>query len=262
MRAVTKRKKIHVGIIRPTGADLAIDAVLMAFDEINRHGGVLGRTVETLIIADVDDMAVCNDAVAELADAGAQSVFAGYGPVMRKALAHTLAGKNALLWHAAPCEGLEEPGNVVFGGVCPNQMVMPALEWAMRHMGPRAILLYADSVFARTTAAIARADLAGSRGGARLVAECVIAGAESTPLTTLAGIGRCDADFALVITDDAITGATPATSITLPASLCNIPVIFAGPHHGQWMPASPDSTAGRFLSPPAQKPLITTLPFS
>lgn len=151
------KKKIKVGILHSLSGTMSfsesalIDAALMAIDEINQCGGVLGATV----IPVVEDCASDDETYAlkttRLVKRGGILHFFGcWTSASRKAVKPVVEANEALLWYPVQYEGLEESPNIVYTGNCLNQQIEPAVQWAAENLGKKCYLVGSDYVFPRT----------------------------------------------------------------------------------------------------------------
>ena len=158
-----------VGLLHSLSGTMAIsersllDVELMAIEEVNAAGGVLGRTVEP-VTADGESRAeVFADRAQELLDAGVDTLFGCWTSASRKAVKPVVESADGLLWYPVQYEGLEESRHIVYTGSSLNQQITPALEWALAQLGGRVFLLGSDYVFPRTANLLVRA-LTGRHG--------------------------------------------------------------------------------------------------
>lgn len=129
---------------------LLLDAELMAIDEINAAGGVLGHTLEPVVADGASDPLIFSQKAGELITGGVSSLFGCWTSASRKAVKEVVESYNHLLWYPVQYEGLEESPNIVYTGSCVNQQIAPALEWLFSHRGSRVFLVGSDYVFPRT----------------------------------------------------------------------------------------------------------------
>src|ERR671915_589390 len=160
---------IKVGILHSLSGTMAIsetpikEVVLMAIDEINKAGGVLGRPVEPII----EDPASNWDLFAEkskklLLQDKVATVFGCWTSVSRKSVLPVFEQHNGLLFYPVQYEGEECSKNVIYTGATPNQQLIPAAEYLMSREGgayKKFYLLGTDYVFPRTANKILRAFL-------------------------------------------------------------------------------------------------------
>ena len=173
---------IKVGVMHSLSGTMAIsevaikDVVLMAIEEINAAGGLLGgREVVPIIedpasdwptFAEKSKKLILKDKVC--------SVFGCWTSASRKACLPVFEKYNHLLWYPVQYEGNECSKNVIYSGAAPNQQTSPAVTWLLKQGKKRFYLLGSDYIFPRTTNKIIRGQL--EEEGGILVAE------EYTPL--------------------------------------------------------------------------------
>jgi urea transport system substrate-binding protein len=157
---------VKVGILHSLSGTMAIseapikEVVLMAIDEINAAGGVLGRQVEPLI----EDPASNWDLFAEKAKKLLQedkvaTVFGCWTSVSRKSVLPVFERYNGLLFYPVQYEGEECSKNVIYTGATINQQASPAVDFLMSSEGgnkKRFYLIGTDYVYPRTTNKILR----------------------------------------------------------------------------------------------------------
>lgn len=163
------QETIKVGVLHSLSGTMAIsetvlkDTVLMAIDEINAKGGVLGKKLEPVVVdpasnwplfAEKARQLISNDKVAV--------VFGCWTSVSRKSVLPVFEELNGLLFYPVQYEGEELSKNVFYTGAAPNQQAIPAVEYLMSKDGggaKRFVLLGTDYVYPRTTNKILRAFL-------------------------------------------------------------------------------------------------------
>jgi urea transport system substrate-binding protein len=153
--------KIKVGILHSLTGTMAIsetslkDVELMAIDEINKGGGVLGKQIEPVI---EDPESKFTDVFPEKAKKlllkdKVVAVFGCWTSVSRKNVLPVFEENNGLLFYPVQYEGNECSKNVVYTGAAPNQQILPAVEWLMGKEGgskKKFYLLGSNYVFPRT----------------------------------------------------------------------------------------------------------------
>src|SRR5208283_4800054 len=131
--------KIKVGILHSLTGTMAIsesslkDVELMAIEEINKSGGVLGKQVEAVV---EDPESKFTDVFPEkarklLLKDKVAAVFGCWTSVSRKNVLPVFEENNGLLFYPVQYEGNECSKNVVYSGACPNQQSTPAVEWLL-----------------------------------------------------------------------------------------------------------------------------------
>lgn len=142
-----------------------IDAALMAIDEINQAGGVLGCSLEPIVrdgASDPDQFAAMAKHLLEQDQVA--TVFGCWTSLSRKAVLPLFETHRTLLWYPVQYEGLEQSPWVFYTGPCPNQQVEPALEWLLSQGKQRLYLVGSDYVFPRIANKIVKGKLKYGRG--------------------------------------------------------------------------------------------------
>lgn len=142
-----------------------VDAALLAVEEVNAAGGLLGATIEAVVADGRSDPATFGREAGRLAGMeGITTLFGCWTSSARKAVRREVEAAGALLWYPVQYEGLEESPNVFYTGATINQQVEPALDWALTELGRSFFLVGSDYVYPRTANRLARAILE-SHGG-------------------------------------------------------------------------------------------------
>jgi urea transport system substrate-binding protein len=163
------REPIKVGVLHSLSGTMAIsetvlkDVALMAFEEINAKGGVMGRKIEPVVVDPASNWPLFAEKARELITK--QKVAATFGcwtSVSRKSCLPVFEELNSILFYPVQYEGEELSKNVFYTGAAPNQQAIPAVEYLMSKDGgsaKRFVLLGTDYVYPRTTNKILRAFL-------------------------------------------------------------------------------------------------------
>lgn len=152
---------IRVGILHSLSGTMAIsetslvDGALMAIDEINERGGVLGKRLKPIIVDGASDPnRFALEAENLITKQGVRAVFGGWTSASRKTMAPIFEKYNNLLWYPVQHEGLEQSPNIIYTGAVPNQQILPAVDWTCAKFGKKVFLVGSDYVFPRTANAI------------------------------------------------------------------------------------------------------------
>jgi urea transport system substrate-binding protein len=165
--ATDDKGPIKVGILHSLSGTMAIsetslkDTALMAIDEINQGGGLLGgRKVEAVVVDPASNWPLFAEKARELIQKDKVAVVFGcWTSVSRKSVLPVFEELNGLLFYPVQYEGEESSFNVFYTGAAPNQQAIPALEYLMSKEGgaaKRFVLLGTDYVYPRTTNKILR----------------------------------------------------------------------------------------------------------
>ena len=160
---------IKVGILHSLSGTMAIsettlkDTALMAIEEINAKGGVLGRKLEPVVVDPASNWPLFAEKARQLVSQDKVAVVFGcWTSVSRKSVLPVFKELNSLLFYPVQYEGEELEKNVFYTGAAPNQQAIPAVEYLMGADGggaKRFVLLGTDYVYPRTTNKILRAFL-------------------------------------------------------------------------------------------------------
>ena len=162
-------KTVKVGVLHSLSGTMAIsetvlkDTVLMAIDEINAKGGVLGMKLEPVVVDPASNWPLFAEKARQLITQDKVAVtFGCWTSVSRKSVLPVFEELNSLLFYPVQYEGEEISRNVFYTGAAPNQQAIPAVEYLMSKDGGTAkrwVLLGTDYVYPRTTNKILRAFL-------------------------------------------------------------------------------------------------------
>jgi urea transport system substrate-binding protein len=162
--AAPQGPSIKVGVLHSRRGTMAIsergviDATLLAIDEINQRGGLLGRPVEA-VVEDGESDAATFAAKAEklISQERVGAIFGCWTSASRKTVLPVIEKHDHLLFYPVQYEGLEQSPNVVYTGAAPNQQIIPAVKWCTTFLGAKKLFLVgSDYVFPRTANAIIR----------------------------------------------------------------------------------------------------------
>ncbi|HEU5283594.1 MAG TPA: urea ABC transporter substrate-binding protein [Burkholderiales bacterium] len=162
-------KTVKVGVLHSLSGTMAIsetvlkDVALMAFEEINAAGGVMGYKIEPVVVDPASNWPLFAEKARQLlTQEKVAAVFGCWTSVSRKSVLPVFEELNGLLYYPVQYEGEELSRNVFYTGAAPNQQAIPAVEYLMSEDGggaKRFVLLGTDYVYPRTTNKILRAFL-------------------------------------------------------------------------------------------------------
>src|SRR4029434_4384137 len=157
---------IKVGVLHSLSGTMAIsetvlkDVTLMAIEEINEQGGILGRKIEPVVVDPASNWPLFAEKARDLISNQKVAVtFGCWTSVSRKSVLPVFEELNGLLFYPVQYEGEESSFNVFYTGAAPNQQAIPAVEYLMSKEGggaKRFVLLGTDYVYPRTTNKILR----------------------------------------------------------------------------------------------------------
>jgi urea transport system substrate-binding protein len=168
-QASAQTQTVKVGVLHSLSGTMAIsetvlkDVALMAFEEINAQGGVMGYKIEPVVVDPASNWPLFAEKARQLlTQEKVAVVFGCWTSVSRKSVLPVFEELNGLLFYPVQYEGEEISRNVFYTGAAPNQQAIPAVEYLMSADGggaKRWFLLGTDYVYPRTTNKILRAFL-------------------------------------------------------------------------------------------------------
>jgi urea transport system substrate-binding protein len=152
------------GVMAMSESQLA-DASLMAIDEINREGGLLGRRIQPIMGDGRSDWPTFSaEAERMITREKVCAIFGGYTSASRKAVKPVVEKYNNLFFYPVPYEGVEESPNIVYNGASPNQLYIPAIKWCFDKLGKRFFLIGSDYIWPRTVNVLMKDLITALRG--------------------------------------------------------------------------------------------------
>ncbi len=199
---VARERPVKVGILHSMSGTMAasarplVDAAMMAIDEINREGGVLGRPVRAVVVDGAsNDATFAREAERLIRDEGVVAIFGCWTSSSRKAVKQVVENYDHVLFYPLQYEGLEASPNIVYLGSAPNQQIVPAVKWAIGNVGRRFFLVGSDYVFPRAADAMVRDYVRKWRG--RIVGEAYLPLGSTDVDAVIAEIRRQQPDMIL-----------------------------------------------------------------
>jgi urea ABC transporter urea binding protein len=160
---VVEPEPFVVGILHSQTGTMAVseapvvDATLLAIEEINAGGGVLGRRLRPILVdgkSKPDVFAAAAERLLE--EEKAAVIFGCWTSASRKAVRDVLQRRtDGLLFYPVQYEGLERSPRIVYLGAAPNQQLFPAVDFLTRPVAERGLgkrklyLVGSDYVFPR-----------------------------------------------------------------------------------------------------------------
>ena len=148
---------VKVGVLQSLSGTMAISEVtvknaeLLAIDEINKAGGVMGHPIDAVVEDGASDPAIFAQKATKLVQQDkVATVFGGWTSASRKAMLPVFERLHGLLWYPVQFEGNECSPDIMYSGAQPNQQILPAFDWAKEKGYKRYFLLGSDYVFPRT----------------------------------------------------------------------------------------------------------------
>ena len=148
---------VKLGFLNSTSGPMAIseqtvrDSLILAAEEINADGGILGKQIEYVEEDGQSEPAVFAEKINKLlTQDGVAAVFGGWTSASRKAMLPVVEGANGLLFYPVQYEGLEASENIYYTGATTNQQIIPAMDFLASEGVETLFLAGSDYVFPRT----------------------------------------------------------------------------------------------------------------
>jgi urea transport system substrate-binding protein len=167
--SVRAEDTVKIGVLHSLSGTMAIsetslkDVVLMAAEEINAAGGVMGKKIVPVVVDPASNWDLFAEKAKQLINQDKVAVtFGCWTSVSRKSVLPVYESNNALLFYPVQYEGEEQSLNVFYTASSPNQQLIPAAEYLMSEEGgsyKKFYLLGTDYVFPRTANKVLKAFL-------------------------------------------------------------------------------------------------------
>ncbi|MBD1927865.1 urea ABC transporter substrate-binding protein [Trichocoleus sp. FACHB-90] len=182
---------IKVGILHSLSGTMAIseksvvDAEMLAIEEINKAGGVLGKQIQPIQEDGASDWPTFAEKARKLIDQDkVVTVFGCWTSASRKAVLPVFEEKKHMLWYPVQYEGQECSNNIFYTGAAPNQQIEPAVDWLLQNKGKRFFLIGSDYVFPRTANTVIKEQLKAKGGETAGEDYLPLGNTEVTPIIT------------------------------------------------------------------------------
>ncbi len=201
---------IRVGILHSKTGPIAIseksliDAEVLALEELNSRGGLLGRRIDWEIADGHSDWPTFAREARRLIEVEhVKVIFGCWTSASRKSVKPIVEEYNHLLFYPNAYEGLEQSPNIIYTGAAPNQHIIPAVKWTFDKLKARRYFLAgSDHVWPRTVNATVKDCLEAL--GAEVVGEDYLPYGSTEVDAVIAGVKRSKPDVIL----STVTGDT------------------------------------------------------
>ncbi|MEO8005457.1 MAG: transporter substrate-binding domain-containing protein [Betaproteobacteria bacterium] len=142
-----------------------VRGAMLAIEEINAAGGILGRPLEAIHYDTCSDLGLYRQYADRLLTQDAVGVIFGCcTSLSRKAVLPAIERRNGLLWYPDLYEGFEYSPNVIYAGAATNQNSLPLARYLFRQGARRFLLIGSDYIYPREANRVMR-DLIERHGG-------------------------------------------------------------------------------------------------
>ena len=149
---------VKVGVLHSLSGTMAIsetslrDILLFTFDEINKHGGVMGKKIEPVIVDGASNWPLFAEKAKQLLEQDKCAVVFGcWTSVSRKSVLPVFEKDNGLLFYPVQYEGEELSKNIFYTAEAVNQQATPAVDYLLEQGKKKFYLLGTDYVYPQTT---------------------------------------------------------------------------------------------------------------
>lgn len=149
-----KVQSIKVGILCSLTGPVSVEdkpieeAIMLAIDEINLAGGLLGHILTPVIFdAASDPEKYAKGAVELIEQKNVVVIFAGGNSISRRNIRSIAEEYENIMVFPMHYEGGKRSSRIVYVGAAPNQQLIPAVYWAFQNIGSRFFLVGTDSIY-------------------------------------------------------------------------------------------------------------------
>ncbi len=169
--------EIEVGVLFSLTGGLSIvekslaDATMMAIEEINAAGGVMGKMIKPIMEDGASDPKTYNEKASKLVIRDrVPTVFGSYTSASRKAVLPVFEKRRNLYFYPTYYEGFECSKNVVYTGAVPNQQLSNFIPWIIENLGKKKFFIVGSNyIYPREMAKVCKILI--EQGGAEWVAD-------------------------------------------------------------------------------------------
>lgn len=170
---------IRVGVLHSktgtmAGSELPIlDATMLAIEELNRAGGILGRPLQAVTADGKSDPDVFVEEAERLIVRDKVAVIFGcQTSASRRAVRGVVERENGLLFFPASHEGLEQSPRIVYVGACANQKFLPSVDYLTEVLGKKRLFFVgSDLISPRAGLELVKDRLKARKSGAEVVGD-------------------------------------------------------------------------------------------
>src|SRR5436189_6294007 len=150
-------KTVKVGVLHSLSGTMAIsetvlkDVTLMAIEEINAKGGVLGMKLEAVVVDPASNWPLFAEKARQLLTQDKVAVtFGCWTSVSRKSVLPVFEEDKGLLFYPVQYEGEELSPNIFYTAEAVNQQATPAVDYYLAQGKKKFYLLGSDYVYPQT----------------------------------------------------------------------------------------------------------------
>lgn len=253
-RLLVDRTPIVVGILHSQTGPMAvserpmIESEILALEEVNASGGLLGRPVRWVVADGASDWPTfAKQAERLIRDEGACAVFGCWTSASRKSVLPVFEKLDHLLVYPMAYEGMEQSSNVVYVGASANQQVVPAVQWCHEQLKARRFLLVGSNyIWPRCVNAIAKDQILGLGGDVVEEAYLAFGSTDVDEIVRLIAEKKPDVVLSSVVGDSAIAFARGMRAAGLDPS--KVPTVTFAVGENELQAMQPGDMAGDYAA--------------
>jgi branched-chain amino acid transport system substrate-binding protein len=162
-------KEVHVGLLFSTDGSYrymgrsALEGAIFAINEINKSEYYSFKLIaESENAKGIDELYI--PSIRNLLKKGVTHFFGPITSSARKILLPEIQKNKAMLWFSSPYEGYECEEQVVYLGPCPNQNLLPLMDYAIPKYGKKIALVSSNYVWGWESSRIAKEIIKANSG--------------------------------------------------------------------------------------------------
>jgi len=235
-----------------------LNGALLAIDQINEEGGVLGRKIEPVAYNPQSIVPKYGELCEKLiVDHKVNVIFGCYMSSSRKEVLPIIERRNALFFYPTLYEGFEYSPNVIYGGASPNQNSVPLGNFLLENFGGRIFFVGSDYIYPRESNRVMRNVV--RQGGGEVLGEVYFdLEAEGVDFNdTIAAIKRAapDAIFSTVVGQSCIEFYQAYLAAGGDSASC--PIASLTTNEGEIAAIGPEASQGHITAAPYFRSIAT-----
>ena len=170
------QQTIKIGIVHSLTGNLAfsektmVDAELMAIDEINSKGGLLGKKIVPIVVDGKSDEDVfAREAERLIKDEKVLAIIGCWTSTSRRTVNEVVEKYDNIFVYPVTSEGAENTKNLLLIGASQNQQIVPCALWSFHNLGKRFFLIGSEEIYSHVSQATMKEVLTSV--GAEIVGE-------------------------------------------------------------------------------------------
>ncbi len=129
-----------------------VDAIMLAIEEINAKGGILGKQISPVVFDGKSDWPTFAEGAEKLiTQEKVDVIFGCWTSASRKTAKPVIEQHDHLLIYSVQYEGLEQSPNIFYLGATVNQQIIPGIVWSFENLGKSFFLIGSDYIYPRAS---------------------------------------------------------------------------------------------------------------